>query len=222
MPRATLQEERREQILEGLFAAMATYGSLGTSVTEIAKAAGIARGALHYYFDSKDQIRAALMGHLGRNYTRGLERALDRVEPQGPGLGGDDVLAALVGWHFAGDEERNARLMSVWIDFWGQAQSDPTLHAVVLDVQEQARTLCERALLKARPELIAVEPSLRRHFAATMLALIEGGLLQWRVAFQTPCALERAPLALQLTDALRAVVLALPSPSSTTHIGASA
>lgn len=220
MARASLQEERREQILEGLFAAMATHGSLGTSVTEIAKAAGIARGALHYYFDSKDQIRAALMGHLGRNYTRGLERALALAEQQAPGPARDDILGALVRWHFAGDDARNARLMSVWIDFWGQAQSDPALHAVVLEVQERARTLCERALLQARPEFVGVDPPLRRHYAATMLALIEGGLLQWRVAYKTPRPLDRGPLAEQLTDALRALVRALPSPSSMTALGA--
>jgi AcrR family transcriptional regulator len=220
MARASLQGERREQILEGLFAAMATHGSLGTSVTEIAKAAGIARGALHYYFDSKDEIRAALMGHLGANYTRGLERALAQAEARATDDVGGDVLSTLVRWHFAGDHDRNARLLSVWIDFWGQAQTDPSLQAVVLEVQERARTLCDHALLCARPELLSVAPSLRRHFAATMLALVEGGLLQWRVAHQTERALDRELLAQQLTDALRALVYALPPPSTTTSIGA--
>jgi hypothetical protein len=37
--------------------------------------------------------------------------------------------------------------LAVWIDFWGQAPSQPVIGAVVFDVQEQARALCARAVV---------------------------------------------------------------------------
>lgn len=213
MPRPAVKDERREQILEGLFEAMAREGSIGASITDIAKAAGIARGALHYYFSSKDEIRRSLMAHLGHEYSSSLERSLDKAEARAAESGdGEALLSALVRWHFAGDEDRSSRLLAVWIDFWGQAPTDEGLNGVVLDVQERARKLCERALLFARPDLTRVAGVERRHLAAVLLALVEGGLLQWRVAAGSSAALDRAALAERILDAARAYVRSIPAP----------
>lgn len=216
MPRPQVKDERREQILEGLFEAMASEGSVGASITDIAKAAGIARGALHYYFSSKDEIRRSLMAHLGHEYTSSLERALERAEARAQEAGVDDKeapLRALVRWHFSGDEDRSERLLAVWIDFWGQAPTDDGLNGVVLDVQNRARTLCARALAFARPELLALPSEELRHIAAALLALVEGGLLQWRVAARSQAALDRQALALRITDATLAYVRSLRIPA---------
>lgn len=219
MSRPALKHERREQILEGLFEAMAREGSLGASVTDIAKAAGIARGALHYYFSSKDEIRRSLMAHLGHQYASSLEGALDRAEARAEEDDREALVRALVRWHFRGDEERATRLLSVWIDFWGQAPTDDGLNGVILDIQERARALCERALLHARPELAAaLDDEERRHAAATLLSLVEGGLLQWRVAARSDAALDRDALGARLSDAALAFVRSLSAspPAETT------
>ncbi len=217
MARPAVKDERREQILEGLFEAMAREGSAGASITDIAKAAGIARGALHYYFSSKDEIRRSLMVHLGHDYTSSLERSLDKAEARAASAAGDDdagaLLRALVRWHFSGDEERSTRLLAVWIDFWGQAATDDGLNGVVLDVQERARALCARALLFARPELCALSDDTRRHCAAALLALVEGGLLQWRVAAGSQAALDRQALTARISDAALAYVRSIPLPA---------
>lgn len=203
MPRAEVRAERREQILEGLFEAMAREGSLGASISDIARAAGIARGALHYYFESKDEIRRALMEHLGRQYLEGLTAYVGRYDD------GADKLRALVRFHFGGDEERSVRLMKVWIDFWGQAPANPHLANVVLNVQEGARERCREALLAMRPELDQLDGAALRHASAAMLALIEGGLLQWRVAVATDEPLDRVALSRRILEAALAYASAL-------------
>lgn len=210
MARPVVKHERREQILEGLFEAMAREGSVGASITDIAKAAGIARGALHYYFDSKDEIRRALMVHLGHQYASSLEQALDKAASRSAPDDREALVRALVRWHFSGDEERSARLLAVWIDFWGQAPTDDGLNGVVLDVQERARSLCARALVHARPELAsALDDEALRHAAAVLLSLVEGGLLQWRVAARTDAALDREALAAGISRAALAFVRTL-------------
>jgi AcrR family transcriptional regulator len=207
LPRTEVKTERREQILEGLFEAMAREGTLGASVSDIAKAAGIARGALHYYFESKDEIRRCLMEHLGARYASDLDDYLDRTgartdEP-------DALLRAVVRFHFGGEEDRSVRLMKVWIDFWGQAPSNPSMAAVVQQVQEGARERCRRALLAARPELTSLDDEALRHASAAVLALIEGGLLQWRVAIATDSPLDRDALTRRLTEAALAYASAM-------------
>jgi AcrR family transcriptional regulator len=201
--RAEVRAERREQILEGLFEAMAREGTLGASISDIARAAGIARGALHYYFESKDEIRRALMEHLGRQY---LDQLGAYVTAREDGAG---KLRALVRFHFGGDEERSVRLMKVWIDFWGQAPANPELAAVVLGVQEGARDRCREALLALRPELDQLDDTALRHASAAMLALIEGGLLQWRVARATDAPLDRVSLSRRIHEAALAYASAL-------------
>lgn len=212
MTRPAVKHERREQILEGLFEAMAREGSTGASITDIAKAAGIARGALHYYFSSKDEIRRSLMAHLGHQYTSSLAAALDKAEARAGDADPEALVRALVRWHFSGDEERSARLLAVWIDFWGQASTDDGLNGVVLDVQERARALCTRALAFTGPSRTgALDAGDLRHAAAVLLALVEGGLLQWRMAARTQAALDREALLTRTTDAALAFVRSLPS-----------
>lgn len=204
MGRRPVTAARREQILEGLFEAMARSGTRGASISDIAEAAGIARGALHYYFTSKDEIREALMRRLGDGYLAGLDRYLDRTREQSP-LDLHAMVRALVRYHFAGDRERTARLLAVWIDYWGQSTTDPALNRLVLDVQERARQACAKALLGARPDLAHASENELRHLAATLLAMVEGALLQWRVAAHAAIPLDADKLAARLTEAALAL-----------------
>jgi AcrR family transcriptional regulator len=189
------REKHRARILDALFSVMSSSGVVGASVSEIADAAGLARGALHYYFDSKDEVLGALMRRLGDGYVARLQAFLDREQQKGRA---DVVVGALARWHFSGDVDEAVRLMSVWIDFWGQAPTQPAIGVVVFEVQERARALCTRAVLLQRPELASTDDDTRRLYGATILSIIEGGLLQWRVAARATSPLNRDALGASL------------------------
>lgn len=206
--------EQRERILDALFAVMSSSGTLGASVTEIAEAAGIARGALHYYFESKEELKEALMHRLGDGYVARVAAVLDRVESrvrEGRALHPGGAVGALCRWHFAGDEEESARLLAVWIDYWGQAPSSDGIGAVVFDVQERARALCARAVAFDHPHAV-LDDEARRLAGATVLAVIEGGLLQWRIAARSARPLDRAAFGESLAVAGAAVAARLTAP----------
>ena len=91
--------ERREQIVEGLRLVMARNGYEGSSVAEIAGAAGLTPGLVHYHFTSKRAVLLALIENLDRRVQARVEafaagtagRARDRlrglprdVEPELP------------------------------------------------------------------------------------------------------------------------------------------
>lgn len=212
VPRAG-RAEQRERILDALFAVMSSSGTLGASVTEIAEAAGIARGALHYYFESKDELKEALMRRLGDGYVARLGAILDRVEARardGMALHPGGAVAALCRWHFAGDEDESARLLAVWIDYWGQAPSSDGIGAVVFSVQEDARALCARAVAFDHPDA-ELDERQRRLVGAAILAVVEGGLLQWRIAARSARPLDRAPFGEALAAAGAAVAARLVS-----------
>jgi AcrR family transcriptional regulator len=56
MPRISVKEQRRLQILEALNDCLLTTSFSQTSIKDIAKKANVNHGVLHYYFKSKDDI----------------------------------------------------------------------------------------------------------------------------------------------------------------------
>lgn len=182
MARPPVRDERRAQILDAMYAVIAKNGAANASISDIADAAGVARGALHYFFSSKDEITCALMKRLGERYLGQLGASLDRRIAKACD---DSVRTRIVGdlarWHFNGETDDVSRRLTVWIDFWGQAASNPDIRTCIVDIQEGARTLFKRALLAQRPELVALDDDAMRAHTAALLALVEGTLLQWRM-----------------------------------------
>jgi TetR/AcrR family transcriptional regulator, cholesterol catabolism regulator len=58
-------QRRREQLIEAALAVFARQGVDGTSIKDIAGAAGVAPGLLYHYFDSKDDLVAAVLEERG-------------------------------------------------------------------------------------------------------------------------------------------------------------
>jgi len=80
-PRPDVSEERREQII---IAAMAVFVRLGfheARMDDIVKQSGLSKGALYWYFKSKDDIIAAIMDRFIDREMQGLEEALQLQSP---------------------------------------------------------------------------------------------------------------------------------------------
>jgi len=62
-PRRTYKksETSRQQVLEAAMRALAERGYARTSVSDIASAAGMSKGAVHYHFESKDDLIAQVL-----------------------------------------------------------------------------------------------------------------------------------------------------------------
>jgi AcrR family transcriptional regulator len=202
-----------------MYGVIAERGLQGASISEIAEAAGIARGALHYFFASKEEITASLMRRLGERYVAELGAYLDRRIDKAR-LDESHrcrIVFEVARWHFRGDVDDAHRRLAVWIDFWGQAASQPTIRDVVVEVQEGARRILRRALVAQRPDLAALDDEALRMQAAALLALIEGGLLQWRTAATSPLALPRDALGDAVAEAASAAAARISAPSSSSR-----
>ncbi|GJD74306.1 TetR/AcrR family transcriptional regulator [Methylobacterium goesingense] len=87
--RTSPETDKRRQILEGARAVFMASGFDGASMGEIAKAAGVSKGTLYVYFDSKE----ALFEALALAEKRGLAEVLFRLDADDPDL--RDVLTRL-------------------------------------------------------------------------------------------------------------------------------
>lgn len=63
-PRTRIQERNRAAILEAALDVFSQHGFRGTTLDQIAKAAGLSKPNLLYYFPSKDAVHAALLSRL--------------------------------------------------------------------------------------------------------------------------------------------------------------
>ncbi len=64
MPRKSVQEERRVQILEALHRRLLDRPFHQTSIKDIAQEAGVNHGVLHYYFKNKEDILLKYIDHI--------------------------------------------------------------------------------------------------------------------------------------------------------------
>jgi AcrR family transcriptional regulator len=55
-PRPDVSEERRAQIIEAALACFTRLGYVNTTMDEIAAESGLSKGAIYWYFDSKDDL----------------------------------------------------------------------------------------------------------------------------------------------------------------------
>jgi AcrR family transcriptional regulator len=79
--KAMLAAFRTREILAATRRLMEQQGVDALTMEEIAQAAGVAKGTLYLYFQSKDELIQALLSQVGEAIARDLEAILARPEP---------------------------------------------------------------------------------------------------------------------------------------------
>ncbi len=118
-PRTMSREARRTQLIEATVETIASRGYARTTLTEVARAAGLSHGLVLFHFETKEKLLAETLAYLAEEYRRNWQTALAAV--------GDDPaeqLNALIEADFNPAICTPARL-SAWCAFWGEAQSRP-------------------------------------------------------------------------------------------------
>lgn len=106
-PRVTSTEETRSRITEAAIRLFANHGYDGTSVREIAEAAGVTKPVLYYHFGSKERLYVAMIEECYARCRTHITRVTRRGRPF------RDQLRELVAAHFAyfAREENTARML---------------------------------------------------------------------------------------------------------------
>jgi len=183
MPRPRNTDARRAQIVDGLLDVMARAGYDGASIQEIARAAGLTPGLLHYHFGSKQEILVALVERLidGVRARYDARLAAGVTEPRAR-------LDAFIDAHLARGRDADPRAVAAWSVVGAEAIRQPDV-----------RALYRRALGSSLRELTRLvttvrradgagrrHPTSARETAAALLTAIEGA---FRIAAAAPGAL---------------------------------
>ena len=122
-PRKLSRETRRAQVIEATIEVLAEQGYARTTLTDVARRAGISHGLVNFHFQTKDALLAETLGYLSDEYRQNWDAALAAAGPSPA-----HQLDALIRADFEPAICTPARL-AAWLSFWGEAQSRPLYQA---------------------------------------------------------------------------------------------
>lgn len=161
------EETRRAQILDAAKRCFATRGYHETKVDDIVREAGLSKGALYWYFKSKEELLDELCDSFSRELQEDFLKASEAKKLDPVYLICD--LGALMLERVTGDPEHRL----IWMEHWSLAARDPknreklaAVHQRWLDITVP---LIERNI--AEGKLKAVDP---RQLMWGLMALFDG------------------------------------------------
>lgn len=171
MPKLGMEPIRRAALVEATIAEIGAAGSLDVTVSAIARRAGVSSALAHHYFGNKEQIFAAAMAQILRDFGAEVRSALARARTP---LGRAEaiILASFAPSCF------DPATVSAWMSFYAQAQTNPAALRLLHIYQRRLRSNLRDALrpLSQSPE----------RDADLLAALIDG--LYIRAALTAPDA----------------------------------
>jgi TetR/AcrR family transcriptional repressor of bet genes len=123
MGRPSNTAERRAQIIGALVRVMARQGYDGASVADVAKAAKLSPGLVHYHFQNKHEILLAALEELSARHLAALDARLsEHPEPRAQ-------LHALIDFHLGLGADADPEALACWILLSGEALRDGKVRA---------------------------------------------------------------------------------------------
>lgn len=165
-PRKASRDVRRQQLIDATIETIGRCGYAKTTLTEVARNAGLSHGLINFHFQTKEQLLSDtllfLMNEYRGNWVAALEQAGDRLA---------DQLAAILTADFnpiiCTEEKRTA-----WVAFWGEAQSRPVYQQMCGPMDEEyaamLEAICARLVAEGGYPLAAEDA------ARVLRAMLEG------------------------------------------------
>jgi AcrR family transcriptional regulator len=120
MARISVEAIRREQLIDAATSLVARKGYEAVTIRDVADAASVSTGTVHYYFSGKDDLLRSVLVEASRRFQKRVEDATGGVvDPR-----------TLLARHAAAATPRTPDELDaqrVWSAFWDQAQRDPQL-----------------------------------------------------------------------------------------------
>jgi len=192
-PRTMSRDVRRQQVIEATIETLAAHGYARTTLTQVARTAGISHGLVLFHFDTKENLLSETLAYLAEEYRRNWTEALAAAGPAP-----SDQLNAMIEADFNPRICTPARL-AAWCSFWGEAQSRPLYQASCGDKDDAYTSILEDTCARLSDEGgYGRDPV---HTARLIRVAIEGVWLDL-MTMATPYAREEALCTVQMAAAL--------------------
>lgn len=173
-PRPDVSQERIARIIEAAIAVLVRAGMAGLRIEDVAREAGISKGSVYLYFDSKEELLTAVIESFVGQPLDALRTMLDR--PGAPATERILTMIAAVGQQMRALSD----VISIWLEFYSLAARDSKVQAAFAGYfagyRGIVRELVEQGI--AGGEFAPVDAE---EVAVAISALIEGTGILWTV-----------------------------------------
>lgn len=170
MSKPSVEIERRKLIISATRQVMVTRGLNQLRIADVAKAAKLSSGIIHYYFDSKEEL-------IRETFEQSFEESLrSREKIVTSGLPPGQRLIALIDSYIPRDEV-TIEAWHVWLQLWAGALRDEELRRINETAYEKWRNLISSVILEGHA-VGALTSSDPEGAANALVALIDGLAVQ--------------------------------------------
>ena len=167
-------DEKAQAIIDAARRCLSEKGYVATTVAEIAASAGVSRGLLHYYFESKEELLAQVVRAGTDAYMELVEAMFAQSESA------EDLARGLVGAARALFES-DPTFVNLTMECWTLAHESPLVARELKDLYRQFRDAICEGLEEAVGRGI-IEPAIPLEgLAALLLAITDGLVMQFLI-----------------------------------------
>lgn len=123
-PRQDVSEERKSQILAAATKVFSERGFADARMDDIVAESGLSKGALYWYFDSKDAIIISILDHIFDYETSHVRKLVEKEDSAGKKL---QVLIETT----IQDLKKMKPLMPIFFDFWSLSTRNKTINQAI-------------------------------------------------------------------------------------------
>lgn len=168
---AALRTERQEAILNAAIDCLEIFGYAGTTMQSIAQAAGLTKGGLYAYFDSKEAILLEVARRQMDQQLAGFEPLPDEGAPA-------QLHRILVAYDVTDQPEAIARRQRAILDLWNNAASNPTVHGALAERYQRYQRALAGVIARGQAEGSFTPEANPDEVAGLILAARDGLIIQ--------------------------------------------
>ena len=177
MPKVTVEHEQqqREKILQAAAACFYRRGYHRATIQDVCEEAGLSKGGLYTYFQSKEDVLAAVVEH---SFMEGLDEAIAAAGAGKTAMEKLDLVAATMLTRLIGSEPDPSHSPQLLLEIWAEASKNLQVNAQCAAGYERWRAFLATLLREGiasgqiKPE---VDPE---RLAAILVAMYDGLMLQ--------------------------------------------
>ena len=161
MPKLGMEPIRRKALVDAALKAIGDHGSLGVTMSEIARQAGVSPALAHHYFGSKELLLIASIRSLLADLRRDAVAALENAN------GPRERLSAIIRVSFQADQF-TAETIAAWLAFYVEAQRSEETRRLLVVYARRLRSNLLSSLCQLCP------PDDAARIAEGLAAMIDG------------------------------------------------
>jgi len=169
--KADVAAERKDQIVRATVECITRFGYHNFSMQDVARAAGVSKGIIHYYFLNKDELMMSVLDKVAGDIERVLSADMQTTE--------DPAKKMEVFIKICFDVVKNTKeYYQVNMDFWTQINQKPEVRSVIAKHYAQFRQTASSVIEDGMKSGAFRKTDPQEH-AAFIIATIDGVSLQW-------------------------------------------